>query len=73
MKTIRDIKFKGKTVLCRVDFNVPMNEGKITDDLRIRASLPTLEFLREGGAEKIVLISHMGRPEGRDKSLSLKT
>ena len=72
MKTIRDIKFKGKTVLCRVDFNVPMNEGKITDDLRIRASLPTLEFLREGGAEKIVLISHMGRPEGKDKTLSLK-
>ena len=49
-----------------------MDEGKITDDLRIRASLPTLEFLREGGAEKIVLISHMGRPEGKDKSLSLK-
>jgi len=72
MKTIRDIKFKGKTVLCRVDYNVPMDEGKITDDLRIRASLPTLEFLREGGAEKIVLISHMGRPEGKDKSLSLK-
>ena len=72
MKTIRDIKFKGKTVLCRVDYNVPMDEGKITDDLRIRASLPTIEFLREGGAEKIVLISHMGRPEGKDKSLSLK-
>ncbi len=72
MKTIRDIKFKGKTVLCRVDYNVPMDDGKITDDLRIRASLPTLEFLREGGAEKIVLISHMGRPEGKDKALSLK-
>lgn len=71
MKTIRDIKVKGKTVLCRVDYNVPMKDGVITDDLRIRASLPTLEFLREAGAEKIVLISHMGRPEGKDKSLSL--
>ena len=71
MKTIRDINVKGKTVLVRVDYNVPMGEGKITDDLRIRASLPTLEFLREKGAEKIILISHMGRPEGRDKSLSL--
>lgn len=71
MKTIRDINVKGKTVLVRVDYNVPMDEGKITDDLRIRASLPTLEYLREKGAEKIILISHMGRPEGRDKSLSL--
>lgn len=71
MKTIRDTKVKGKTVLCRVDYNVPMKDGAITDDLRIRASLPTLEFLREAGAEKIVLISHMGRPEGKDKSLSL--
>ena len=72
MKTIRDINVKGKTVLVRVDYNVPMDEGKITDDLRIRASLPTLEYLREAGALKIILISHMGRPEGRDKSLSLK-
>lgn len=71
MKTIRDINVKGKTVLVRVDYNVPMDEGKITDDLRIRASLPTLEYLRKNGAEKIILISHMGRPEGRDKSLSL--
>ncbi len=71
-KTVRDIKFKGQTVLVRVDYNVPIKDGKITDDLRIRASLPTLEFLRQGGAKKIVLISHLGRPEGRDKSLSLK-
>ncbi len=72
MKTIRDIKIKNKVVLVRVDYNVPMEDGKITDDLRIRASLPTLEYLRENGASKIILISHMGRPEGRDKSLSLK-
>lgn len=71
-KTIRDVKFKDQTVLVRVDYNVPMKDGVITDDLRIRASLPTLEYLRAGGAKKIILVSHLGRPEGRDKSLSLK-
>lgn len=71
MKTIRDINVKGKTVLVRADFNVPMENGKITDDLRIRACLPTLEYLREKGAEKIIIISHLGRPEGKDKTLSL--
>lgn len=71
-KTIRDIKLSGKTVLVRVDYNVPLENGEVVSDLRIRASLPTLEFLRAGGAKKIILISHLGRPEGRDKSLSLK-
>lgn len=72
-QTIKDIKFKGKTVLVRVDYNVPLKDGKITSDLRIKASLPTLEYLISGGAKKIILISHLGRPEGTKVSeLSLK-
>ena len=71
MKTVRDINIKNKIVLVRVDYNVPIANGEVTSDLRIRASLPTLEYLREKGAKKIILISHLGRPEGRDKSLSL--
>ena len=70
MKTINDIDVKDKTVLVRVDYNVPLKDGKITSDLRVRASLPTLNLLREKGAKKIILISHLGRPEGVDKSLS---
>ena len=67
-QTIRDAKIKGQIVLVRVDYNVPMQDGEITSDLRIRASLPTIEYLREHGAKKIILISHLGRPEGRDKA-----
>lgn len=70
-QTIRDVDLQGKTVLVRVDYNVPMQDGEITDDLRVRASLPTLEYLREQGAAKIILISHLGRPEGQDEKLSL--
>lgn len=63
-KTVKDIDLKGKTVIIRVDFNVPLNEhGVITDDYRIRQALPTIEHVRGMGA-KVVLISHLGRPSG---------
>ena len=70
--TVKDIKFRNKTMLVRTDYNVPLKDGKITSDLRIRASLPTLEYLFENGAKRVIIMSHLGRPEGRDKSLSLK-
>jgi phosphoglycerate kinase len=70
--TIRDVPLDNKTVLVRADYNVPLTGGgEISDDLRIRASLPTIEYLLERGC-KIVIISHLGRPEGRDSSLSLE-
>lgn len=71
-KTVRDIDVAGKVVLVRVDYNVPIKDGKITEDMRIRASLPTLEYLLEQKAAKIILISHLGRPEGKkSEELSL--
>lgn len=71
-KTIRDVPLSGHTVLVRVDYNVPLApDGSISDDLRIRMSIPTLQYMLARGC-KLVLISHLGRPEGRDMSLSLE-
>src|SRR5438874_13491445 len=72
LKTLDDINIKDKKVLLRADFNVPVKNGEIVDDFRIRQSVPTIKELLEKGAARIVIAAHLGRPKGtRDLKYSL--
>jgi phosphoglycerate kinase len=72
-RTLKDVDFRNKRVIVRVDFNVPLKDGKITDDTRIAESLPTIKEILRQKPKQLILMSHLGRPDGKVvERLSLK-
>jgi phosphoglycerate kinase len=71
VRVLEDLDLDGKRVLLRADFNVPLKDGRVTDDTRIRRTLATIQALLDGGA-KVIVLSHLGRPKGRDPALTLR-